>query len=81
MDTTVAGTRNSQKSFLALAIQDQIYLQDLLNKNGLTQTISTANVTTSIKFDETGEGLAVGDKKGSLTIYDTELGRKIRTIK
>ena len=39
MDTTLTGTRNSQKSLLALAIQDLIYIQDLTNKNGFSQTI------------------------------------------
>ncbi len=81
MDATLTGSRNSQKSILALAIQDQIYLQELINKKGFNQSIQTSKVSTSLKFDETGEGIAVGDEEGSLTIYDTEHGRKIRTIK
>jgi len=34
MDTTLIDQRNSQKSFLSLAIQNQIYIQDLMNKDG-----------------------------------------------
>jgi hypothetical protein len=42
MDTTLVDSVNSKKSLLALAIQNQIYIQDLINKNGFNESIKTS---------------------------------------
>jgi len=36
-------------------------VQDLVTKNGFTQTLATNEIATSIKMDECGSGIAVGD--------------------
>ena len=52
-----------------------------MGKSNSNKCIETTSQITSIKLDQTGEAIIIGNNEGLMMIYDTEYGRKIRTIK
>jgi tricorn protease-like protein len=52
-----------------------------MGKSNQNKCIETSSQVTCIKLDTTGEAIVVGNNEGMMMIYDTEYGRKIRTIK
>ena len=65
----------SLKPIFAVALDNQIFIQDILGKNPSPFTtidsLGGAKVT-SLNFDRSGEAIVVGDENGLVSIYDVE---------
>lgn len=64
---------------LGVAIGDTVFLQDIIGKSDAC-SIAHYDRITSCKLDKLAEGLAVGDPSGGLSIYDTRVQKRVRTI-
>ena len=65
----------SLKPIFAVALDNQVFIQDILGKNPCPFTtidsVRGAKIT-SINFDRSGEAIVVGDETGLISVYDVE---------
>ena len=62
----------SQTPLLAIAIGNQVYMQDILQKNSKFHTIESIRNITALKYDPTGEAIVIGNDDSCVVIYDVE---------
>lgn len=72
----------SEKSLLAAALQDIVYVQDL-SKSSTShyQSLDTVpHCAVALCFDKYGEAIAIGQTNGKTVIFDVEKEQKLRVI-
>ena len=74
----------SLKPIFAVALDNQIYIQDIQGKNPTPFTTIDSlhgSKITSLNFDRSGEALVVGDENGLISIYDVNKAQRVRSFR